>query len=617
MKAYRIDIDSLRAIAVLAILIFHIDPRLSGGFIGVDVFFVISGFLITSILIRDFDAEKFNFAFFYAKRIKRLFPALFAMLFTCTLVVLLLGLSSEIEMFGKSVISSTLYVSNFFFLSESDYFGSDLELNPLLHTWSLSVEEQFYLLFPVFLFFIYRRFKSNIFLILCLTAAISFTLSEVLIENYKSTAFFISPSRFWQFLVGSLIALKLPNIKLSRSVAESLSISGLLIIIFCIAFYSSETEFPGVNAILPTLGAALVIISGSNSQTWSYSALSFSPLRFFGIISYSLYLWHWPVIVFYKVHINPNLDKFDKLSLFLVSILLGYLSWKFIETPARKRPIGKSSLPIYSGMALVSAVFIVFGISTINTNGYRFIFTESQLVAEDYLDYNLEVRQGQCFLSSKSNDINSFDTENCISSVKNKTNVLLMGDSHAAHYYTSLADMDINLSQSTSSGCKPTTEYKGSTYCTELMKRTIEKHISENNFDVILLSARWKESDLIPLLKTVKTIKQHTRKVVVLGPSIEYSQPLPLLLARSDESTNFNELSHYSSIKEIDNHFQRELLAAGIDYHSVLNIQCPRGDCITTTDSGTPVQFDYGHLTHAGANLITQQLAEKILSDES
>lgn len=149
------------------------------------------------------------------------------------------------------------------------------------------------------------------------------------------------------------------------------------------------------------------------------------------------------------------------------------------------------------------------------------------------------------------------------------------------------------------------------------MKRTIEKHISENNFDVILLSARWKESDLIPLLKTVKTIKQHTRKVVVLGPSIEYSQPLALLLARSDESTNFNELSHYSSIKEIDNHFQRELLAAGIDYHSVLNIQCPRGDCITTTDSGTPVQFDYGHLTHAGANLITQQLAEKILSDES
>lgn len=612
MNTYRHEIDGLRALAVLAILLFHLETGLSGGYVGVDIFFVISGFLITSIVWRDFERTQFTFANFYLKRIRRLFPALFVMLFICSVIVMRFGLAAEIKMFGKGAISSILYVANFFFLSESDYFGADLRLNPLVHTWSLSVEEQFYVVFPALLLYVYRYHKQRAALLLLAIALASLVLSEVLVGYDRATAFFTSPSRFWQFLTGSLISLRFKDTEYSRSASDAISLAGILMILASFGIFTESTKFPGFRALLPTVGTALVIVGAKSPDSLFHKLLTLPPAKFLGTISYSLYLWHWPVIVFYKLNVNPKLGIADMVGIFLLSVLLGYLSWRYVEKPTRAINLEDSVAPILGTTAAVTAAFLAFGTAAVLSDGFRFMFTKEQLIYEDYVDYRMAARSGTCFLFSNAADVDLFDEEECIDIDANRKNILLIGDSHAAHFYETLKTYDFNVSQATSSGCRPTVEAAGRPHCTALINRVLTRFIRENAFDAVIVSANWRIKDVKNVRATVDALEKYTDRVIVMGPVIQYSQALPVLLARfadgKSESRQLDRARLYEKVAEIDGGLRSALRDSPAEYYSVLDILCPEKRCLTTDENGIPLQFDHGHLTREGAQLILRSV---------
>lgn len=303
VKTYRPDIDGLRTIAVLPVLLFHAGflsiagiPIAPGGYVGVDVFFVISGYLISKIIHAEITGDRWSVTTFYARRVRRIFPALFVVYAACLVWAGAYGLSLDAEAVRSAVLSSVLFVSNLHFAGQSGYFDTGLQNNPLLHTWSLSIEEQFYILFPLLLISLRRASETMRFSVLALLVVASFAASVFLTATAADSAYYSLSARAWELGIGSLLAVWGP-VRMSRGLAEILGISGLAAILVAILSFDKATAFPGPWAILPVLGAAAVILSGSSEKTSASRFLSLAPLRGIGLISYSLYLWHWPVLV--------------------------------------------------------------------------------------------------------------------------------------------------------------------------------------------------------------------------------------------------------------------------------------------------------------------------------
>lgn len=368
---YRPDIDGLRAIAVLAVVFFHTSvPGFSGGFVGVDIFFVISGFLITSIILNDVQQGRFSITEFYERRIRRIFPALFSMMAFTLLGTAYLFDPMAFRNFGKSIIATTLFVSNIFFWQQSGYFEGSSLLKPLLHTWSLAVEEQFYILFPIAIHFIQRSsprrqtaWVSAFFLISLTANLIGFSFSP-------NATFYLVHSRAWELLAGSLLALgALPKPSGTWS-RQLLSLSGLGLIIFSIGFFDETTPFPGYHAIPPVLGAVLILQSHGDHPALVNRVLSTRPLVGVGLVSYSLYLWHWPIVSFSKYLSLRPFTVLESVWIVLASLGVSILSWRFIEQPFRMRPPllpGKRRL--FSTAAIVLVVATVFGEAAYVTRG--------------------------------------------------------------------------------------------------------------------------------------------------------------------------------------------------------------------------------------------------------
>ena len=298
---YRKEIDGLRALAVVPVIFFHAGfTFFEGGYVGVDIFFVISGYLITSIIISDIANSKFSLVNFYERRARRILPPLYVVMLVSTFFVFINYSPFNAKDFYQSLVATTFFLSNFFFYLETDYFNDFSETAPLLHTWSLAVEEQFYLVFPFFLIFI-SRFKHSIktcLIILLLLSSLIFSFFE---SSYNPTAnFYLLQSRFWELLIGSLIAIVMNHDssffqKFQTKIASNLfSFFGLGLILFSILTFNKTTAFPGINALYPTIGTGLLIIF-LNPKTILYKMFSFPPLVFIGLLSYSLYLWHQPV----------------------------------------------------------------------------------------------------------------------------------------------------------------------------------------------------------------------------------------------------------------------------------------------------------------------------------
>ena len=364
---YRADIDGLRAVAVLAVVLNHLSSSLvSGGFVGVDVFFVISGYLITRIIGREIDQGRFSFARFYERRARRIFPALFVVLAATLAAGYWLLLPSDYLHALRAALATMGFASNMLlWYQQSSYFeATEIKLDPFLHTWSLSVEEQFYLLFPIFLLICHRYWHKRMVWILLFCAAVSLAGAAMVVEGNRTAVYFLSPFRAWELLAGSLLAYgALPVIR-SRLLREALSAGGLTAILLACWLYRDATVFPGLAALAPVLGAAAVIHAGSSGPTIAGQLLQLRPVVYVGLISYSLYLWHWPLIVLAQY--ATGMEQPEPLQLVLVmvaSLLLASASYHFIEQPMR-RGVGwlpRRALPSGTVLALILGLFCGIG----------------------------------------------------------------------------------------------------------------------------------------------------------------------------------------------------------------------------------------------------------------
>ena len=371
--AYRPDIDGLRAIAILIVLFFHVDIRaFRAGFMGVDIFFVISGYLITSILLRDLESNSFSLARFYERRARRILPPLCVVLACSAVAAYIVLMPGPLKEFGMSLMSVALFSSNLYFWTQGGYFDLPTEENPLLHTWSLAIEEQFYIFHPLLLFFLYKSvrpvWRERL---VILMACASFLFCAYATIHHSRTAFYLLPFRAWELLLGAIVAFRDNDAHkagetTARWVRECMALAGLACIAAVLVYvrYNKNIPFPGYIALLPTIGAALLIRAGSLGQTWVSHVLAFKPLVGIGLIFYSLYLWHWPIIVFLKY--SQGIKRFSSGTasmVLLLSAILAYMSWRWVENPIRKKTVWPRQRQVFA--AAVCALLVLLGTGSV------------------------------------------------------------------------------------------------------------------------------------------------------------------------------------------------------------------------------------------------------------
>ena len=353
---YRPEIDGLRAVAVLPVILFHAGfQSFSGGFVGVDVFFVISGYLITTIILRELQEGRFTIGGFYERRARRILPALFLVALVCIPVAWLVLYPRHFREFSESIVAVATFSSNVFFWKQHDYFGTAAELKPLLHTWSLAVEEQFYILFPLLLILLHKFLKRASLVVLVALLLSGFALGHWASTNKPLAAFFFLPTRGWELMVGAVIAAYLlkNEVTIRPGAREALGVGGVLMIMAAVLLYDDQTPFPGAYALLPTLGAGLVILFATEG-TLAYRLLCTRPMVFIGLISYSAYLWHQPLLAFGRHATDNSPERIVPIAMVLLSLVLAYLSWKFVERPFRRKspPAGRRRTLAFASVAL-------------------------------------------------------------------------------------------------------------------------------------------------------------------------------------------------------------------------------------------------------------------------
>lgn len=367
---YRADIDGLRAISVLGVILFHAGIG-GGGYIGVDVFFVISGYLITGLILQDLALDRFSLADFWVRRIRRIAPASVVML-ACVLVVgYWLMLPADLLTLGDSSLAQICLVSNVYFWRDSGYFAAGAELKPLLHTWSLAVEEQFYVILPLVLWFLHRYCKKQMLRILIAATLASFLLSVYGMSRFPSATFFLLPTRAWELLAGSLLAGTGKRMR-SGYLAEIVSLIGAFAIIAPMCYYDEHTLFPGVAALPPVIGSTLLIFSNSDRLTRTGKLLAWQPLVFVGKASYSLYLWHWPILAFGRYVNDGPLTAANTVYLLLLTCAISVLSLHYVELTVRQQCFFTSRFALLRGFACTSIALVALSLALRIDEGCRF-----------------------------------------------------------------------------------------------------------------------------------------------------------------------------------------------------------------------------------------------------
>lgn len=499
---YRREIDGLRAIAVLPVIFFHAGfSTFSGGFIGVDVFFVISGFLITSIILAEKERGKFTLLNFYERRARRILPALFLVTFSCIVAAWFILTPQDLAQFSKSLIAVPVFSSNILFWLESGYFDQANELKPLLHTWSLGVEEQFYFFFPLLVLIVWKFKKNKLLCTLSLTAFISLILSCWGAFTRPEPTFYLLPTRIWELMVGGLVSIFIFQKKVyyqqltsSHTKNEILAACGLLLIIYGVFAFDQSLPFPGVYALVPTVGTALVILFTS-SNTLTGKILGSNILVGLGLISYSSYLWHQPLFAFTRHQIPERINNVLLSLLIVIAIFLAYFSWKYVEKPFRTLRIvrGKTIL-IFSLSG--SIAIIVIGIFGLIFKGFS--YRDPPNITWPDLSKKISVIGSVC----KQNEINEDSRFNlCYFGDLTSNNIVgLYGDSHAlAVSYQLAQELKVRNLKGVllrpPSGCQvdPNVRIKGregkNDYCSESFLSIVD-YIKENVGITILLS-RW------------------------------------------------------------------------------------------------------------------------------
>ena len=367
---YRPDIDGLRAIAVLGVIFYHSEIGVfSGGYVGVDIFFVISGFLITTIIVREIGAGSFSIAMFYERRMRRILPAIMTVVVFCLVVGFFLLEPGDYKDLARSSIANNIFLSNVYFNFQAGYFDAPAELKPLLHTWSLSVEEQYYLLFPLLLLIIAKLFSKKYLYFLLPILAVSFVACVLGMDEHASAVFYLLPTRAWELCIGSVLAIAaIPPLRHATG-RNVVALLGLALIVYSNFLFDDQTVFPGASAAVPTVGAALLIYTGASGSTLVGRLLSLRPVVFVGLISYSLYLWHWPLIVFANYYKAAGLSRQDELLLLVVIFVASVLSWRFVETPFRNKQLLATRKPMFLASFGATALLIAAGLFIISGGG--------------------------------------------------------------------------------------------------------------------------------------------------------------------------------------------------------------------------------------------------------
>jgi peptidoglycan/LPS O-acetylase OafA/YrhL len=634
LMKYRPDIDGLRAIAVLAVVIHHLSPSLlPGGYIGVDIFFVISGYLITKIIDREISDGTFTYVNFYERRVRRIFPALFAVLIATFLTGYLILLPSDYASTLKATVGAVFFSSNFVFwreMKEGYFAATDAGLNPLLHTWSLAVEEQFYILFPVLLLVCTKYFRKHTKAILLITALLSLTAAVALIKSKSVAVFFLSPFRIWELLAGSLLAVNaLPKVN-GRVARELTALLGLTGILAACLIYTPQTIFPGIAAAIPVLGAAALIHSGSSGATFITSFLTVRPMVFVGLISYSLYLWHWPLIVFTRYHFGTApLDNFF-FSLFAASIGLGYLSYRFIELPFRQRDsfftrsrlfalstIGAISLTVIPALGLIQGGFETRYSSTVIK------LDQARRPSIPFRTCDAKTAKDWCRLGKQTS----------------VPNIFLWGDSHLLSWAPALNEiLEKNATSAvfaTRSACPPLFGVISTMRpACEPQNNVVKQYLTDNpNIDTVVLAGFWSlyfntEGELTPtnkfdskergivvqtaLLATIDWLRSNKKKVILIGPVPVFDKSVPLALALEEAWGRSLFHSSFEEQKKLHSRFFEAIdlgrSAQEFVFLDPIEWLCKK-NC-KAIESGIPLYRDAHHLSIFGAMMLKARLSE-------
>jgi peptidoglycan/LPS O-acetylase OafA/YrhL len=618
IRTYRKDIDGLRAIAVTTVIGFHAQwTALPAGFVGVDVFFVISGFLIGSMIIGDVTAGNFSLLGFYERRIRRIFPALAAMLLAATVFAYLYLLPVEFESYARSLLAATFSFSNFYFAQNLGYFIPAASTLPLLHTWSLAIEEQFYLFLPLLVLLVYRVWRRGLWPVLLAVTLISLALSiRSGLRGGENGDLYMPQLRAWELLLGVLLAWNgLPLI--SRLLREGAALLGLALIIVAATLYSDWTPFPGYAALMPCLGAALIIGAGKGGDSWTARALSLPPVVFVGRISYSLYLWHWPIFIFMRLSERFPADRATaatKLVAIAATLVMATLSWKYVETPFRSGPWRPPRRKLFAIVGTAAAGLAAIALGTVLLQGLPGRFSPEALEVAALINYdsrsNSYFRAGACFLDGD-DKLSLLESNGCLKRDESKENYLLIGDSHAAHLWYGLSTVfdHINIMQATAAGCAPLPGRRFTPICNELLDFLFKDYLLHHKPDKLIVSAEWLGSDFWPIAGLLDWAASHDIHVILMGPIMRYDDRLPRLLAFAIEYYNPNlPDEHRISFGHLDEDLRHLSQQKGVTYVSLIDLVCKVGPCTTLAAPGVPLQFDYGHLTREGSVYVAERM---------
>lgn len=621
---YRSEIDGLRALAVIPVLLFHAGfSWFKGGYVGVDVFFVISGFLITSIIIdRKYNSPR-ALIDFYMRRIRRIVPVLYLIILLCIPLAMIVMLPYQILDLSQSVFATTVFSSNILFFIESGYFDIAAKEKPLLHTWSLAVEEQFYIFYPIIMILIWRL--KRVYKIACLAfiTIVSFALAEYLSTAHPEANFFLLPSRAWELSIGCLIAF-FPDNRLKKYSAP-ISVLGLSMIALSVFTLDSSTPYPSSYTLFPVLGTALILLT-THTECPIAKALSIKPLVFIGLLSYSLYLWHQPLFAYARIHNIGDLNLTWTFSILALTGFLSFLGWKFLETPIRKGAIKTPTL--LAGLGGLSIAFLCFGFIGHKTNGYYdYYFSKIPIESRARL---VDVKKVG---AEKSAYFKRIWNENFEFSDRNTQKILILGDSFAGDIYAAAI-----LNQEKLSGkefklikfddtCygdflgksnKGISNYNALRCKNELEKQNLSAAIRKA--DLVVLTNHWEigtDQNLALLLDLLETMG---KKTLVL--SADVFQDIPSVLAKTITANIAEEdMPHliYRSISTPSRKISQTLekVTQGRDHVKFVNrlaLFCnhEKQECTAITETGHVLFYDFGHFTMhglktAGEHMIAQQ----------
>ena len=491
-NAYQPDIDGLRSVAVMSVLLFHVGmPGFGGGFVGVDVFFVISGFLITGLILQDLDTDTFSVKRFYLRRIRRLSPALLTTIIPTTIVAAIVLYPEQLRSFAGSLVTQFVSLQNIWFLQEGEYFvEADRKL--LLHTWTLGVEEQFYLLWPLTLVLL-RRFKpSRRALIIVIAMFASFGVNLALLRLSPKASFFLLPARAWELGVGGVIAMAHRRGMFKGLAGKSRAVCALLgscFLVYAIARFSNRTTFPGWAALLPVAGAALVIVAGRGGPSPLSPVLSNKLFVHVGLISYPLYLWHWPIIALFNILGRHPSEPPNALIIILATFVLAEGTYRLIETPIRKGAWLKTNGRLLGTVGGLAALLSLLGCLSM-TDGAAWRYPAA---ARPFLTSALNSSSDRCGFVFR---VLHPKVEVC--SLNHKTDgggVLLWGNSHADMWSTALVDYGNETGRAIYLNARNCRSLADSAFCNDAVQRGVLTFLDAHYIRDVLLASTWADGD--------------------------------------------------------------------------------------------------------------------------